>query len=168
MSRGPAPEAAPPPVARRRPRWRRWLIALAVLVLVLGALGGTYAWTQTQYFVGKAGADVAIYRGVDTEFGPLKFFTVYKVTNLPVADLQPSYRTQVEDGITAHSRGEAENIVDNLRNQQLPACLPSATSSPPASASPSATASGSASASASVSVPPPSGTPSAEPCPAPQ
>jgi len=127
MSRPPAPERVAPKPHRRRFRWRAWLVALAALLLVVGALGGTYAWTQTQYFVGKAGADVAIFRGVNTEFGPLKFFNVYKVTNLPVANLQSSYRGQVEDGITAHSKREAQNIVDNLRKRLLPACLPKTT-----------------------------------------
>ena len=132
ISRPAPPEPAPTHAPRRRFRWRPWLIALGAIALVIGALGGTYAWTQTQYFVGKAGADVAIYRGVNTEFGPLKFFTVYKVTSLPLANLQPSYRGQVEDGITAHSKKEAENIVGNLRKQQLPQCQASQRTSPPA------------------------------------
>jgi PPM family protein phosphatase len=130
----PAPAEAPPTPHRNRRSWRPWLFALAAVILVVAALGGTYAWTQTQYFVGKAGADVAIYRGVNTEFGPLKFFNVYKVSNLPVDNLQPSYRGQVHDGITAHSKQEAESIVANLRKQQLPGCLDnvgtSATTSP--------------------------------------
>jgi protein phosphatase len=148
MSR-PAPAEPPAPtVHRRRFRWRPWLIALAVIVVVVGALGGTYAWTQTQYFVGKAGADVAIYRGVNTEFGPLKFFTVYRVTNLPVANLQDSYRGQVEDGITAHSKKEAQGIVDSLRKQQLPGCL---ASSAGASASAPPTTPGTSTSSTSTS-----------------
>ena len=57
---------------------------------------------------------------MNTEFGPLKFFTVYKVTDLLVDDLNPSVRAQVVDGITARSEHDAENIVRNLRQQQLP------------------------------------------------
>jgi protein phosphatase len=118
------PEAAPPVERRRRRSWKPWLIAGGVLVLIIAALGGTYAWTQTQYFVGRAGADVAIYQGVNTEFGPLKFFNVHKVIDLPVADLNPSVRSQVQDGIPASSEKDAESIVGNLRHQQLPACRP--------------------------------------------
>jgi protein phosphatase len=145
LNRRPSPQAAPP--ARRRRSWKRWAIALAVLVVVIAGLGGTYAWTQTQYFVGKAGSDVAVFRGVDTEFGPLKFFNLYRLTNLPVANLNPSVRSQVNSGITANSRQDALDIVRNLRHQVLPACLPV---SPTSSATPSTTTS-STSARASTS-----------------
>jgi PPM family protein phosphatase len=174
MSRPATPPPLPVATPRRRFRWRPWLVGLGAIVLVIAALGGTYAWTQTQYFVGKAGADVAIYRGVNTEFGPLKFFNVYKVTNLPLADLQPSYRGQVRDGITAHSKGEAESIVENLRKQQLAACLPDTppTTPPSSSASTSAVASATSphpSGSTTPSpTPPASSPPSAAPCPVPQ
>ncbi|MBN9619523.1 MAG: protein phosphatase 2C domain-containing protein [Actinobacteria bacterium] len=121
----------PRPTEPREPKqhregrsWRPWLLAFGLLALVIAALGGTYAWTQTQYFVGKAGGDVAIFRGVNTDFGPLKFYNVYQVTDLPVTHLVPSVRSQVIDGITAHSEREAEQIVVNLRAQLLPACRP--------------------------------------------
>jgi serine/threonine protein phosphatase PrpC len=127
MTRPPPAQAAPPKPHRRVRTWRPWLIGLGVLVLIVAALGGTYAWTQTQYFVSKAGADVAIYQGVNTEFGPLKFFNLYKVTDLPVANLNPSVRSQVKDGITASSKQDALDIVRNLRGQVLPACRTSTT-----------------------------------------
>jgi protein phosphatase len=122
MSRPAAVETAPATPHRRVRRWRPWLVAVGVLVLIVAALGGTYAWTQTQYFVGHAGGDVAIFRGVNTEFGPLKFFNLYRVTDLPVANLNPSVRSQVLAGITANSKQDALNIVGNLRGQVLPAC----------------------------------------------
>jgi protein phosphatase len=125
-----------PPIAHRRPRpWRRpMLFAFGLLVLLVAALGGTYAWTQTQYFVGPADADVAIYRGINTEFGPLKFFTVYKVTSVRITQLSPSVRSQVRAGITADSERAAEKIVGNLRSLILASC-------PPAPGTESATAS---------------------------
>jgi len=123
MSR-PAPSEPAEPIAhRRRFRWKPWLVALGVLVLIVGALGGVYAWTQTQYFVGKAGEDVAIYKGVNTDFGPLKFYNVYRVTDLPISHLKSAVRSTVLDGITASNLNEAENIVERLRrDQQLQAC----------------------------------------------
>jgi protein phosphatase len=130
MSR-PAPAEATAPIAhRRRFRWKPWLIAVAILAVVVGALGGTYAWTQTQYFVGRAGEDVAIFQGVNADFGPLKFYNVYKVTDIPVSHLNANLRPQVGDGITATSLKDAQNIVENLRKNQLTACL-NETSPPP-------------------------------------
>ncbi len=139
-------DAAP---VRRRFSWRPWLVLGAVLVLLVAGLGGTYAWAQTQYFVGRADDDVAIYRGVNTEFGPLKFFAVYKLSSLKVADLNPSVRSQVLDGITAGSENEAEKIVGNLRQQQLPLCSQVSAPAPTGSGSPSVSGSPGPSVSAS-------------------
>lgn len=110
-----------PERSRRRP-WRALAILAGVLALVFGALGGTYAWTQTQYFVGKDGSEVAIFRGVNTQFGPLKFSEVWKNTDLELTDLVPSVRSQVQSGITARSKNDAEQIVQNLHDQLLPLC----------------------------------------------
>ena len=74
----PDPEPAAPVATRRRIRWRPWLIVAGVLVLLAGALGAFYAWTQTQYFVGRNGDTVAIFRGVDTDIGPISFYSVYE------------------------------------------------------------------------------------------
>ncbi|MGI8677474.1 MAG: PP2C family protein-serine/threonine phosphatase [Jatrophihabitans sp.] len=135
MARPKAAASAEPAPERRRFSWRPWLLLLGVVVVLVAATGSAYAWTQTQYFVAAdgAGSEVAIFRGVNTEFGPLKFFTVYKNTNLEVRDLNPSVRSQVRDGITAGNVHDAEGIVSNLRGQQLPLCRTHApTPSPPA------------------------------------
>ena len=51
----------------RRRLWRRRVIWLGVIALVLGALAGIsslgYAYTQTRYYVGFDGGQVAIYQG---------------------------------------------------------------------------------------------------------
>ena len=130
MSRPAPAEPAAPIVHRRRFRWKPWLITLAVLAVVIAGLGGFYAWTQTQYFVGRAGEYVAIYHGVNADFGPLKFYNVDQVTDLPVSHLLQNVRPQVNDGITATSKQDAENIVNNLRDSQLQACA-DLTSPPP-------------------------------------
>ncbi|SHG24051.1 protein phosphatase [Jatrophihabitans endophyticus] len=151
--KGAAPPPSEPaePTRRRRFRWKPWLIGLAVVAVVVAALGGAYAWTQTQYFVGPdgRGSEVAIFRGVNTEFGPLKFFTVYKNTNLEIADLNASVRSQVEGGIAADSIAAAERIVTNLRDNRLPVCVtdtPTPTPTPTPTAKSSVKSSGKSSA----------------------
>ena len=110
-------------------------------MLVAGGLGGTYAWAQTQYYVGKAGSEVAIYRGVNASFGPLKFSEVYKNTDIQLDDLTPSARDQVLSGITARNADDAQHIVDRLKKQLKPPerCATGASSSASPSSSPSGT-----------------------------
>jgi protein phosphatase len=107
---------------KHRGRWRTPLVILGVLVLIFGGLGGTYIWAQTQYYVGHAGTEVAIYRGVNAAFGPLKFSQVSENTDLHLDDLVPSWRSQVQSGITASSRSDAERIVVRLHDEQYPLC----------------------------------------------
>jgi PPM family protein phosphatase len=61
----------------------------------------------------------------------LKFFNVYKNTDLALDDLQPAVRSQVQSGITAHNEGDAEQIVARLHDQLLPICAPPAPPAPP-------------------------------------
>jgi protein phosphatase len=98
--------------------------------VIIAALGGTYAWTQTQYFVGRAGSLVAVYQGVNTEFGPLKFYNLDYTTKLPIADLNPSVQSRVISGIAASSKTDAKNIVDSLLTNQLLAPCRAATPTP--------------------------------------
>jgi protein phosphatase len=122
MTRVQVPHHVEPPMRRRR--WvRRLVITVAVLAILIGGTVGFYAWTQSQYFVGRSGDEVAIFRGVNTDFGPLKFYQVSENTPLKMAELTPAARSEVESGITAHSQSGAEQIVANLmKTQMLPPC----------------------------------------------
>ena len=124
-----------PPVHRQR--WVRWvLVSALVLVVVFGGGAIFYHWTQTQYFVGRDGSEVAIFRGVNTQFGPIKFFSVAENTDIKVDDLTQSARNQLESGITAHSLADARTIRTNLENDLLPICQ-TPTPSPPSPSHPS-------------------------------
>jgi PPM family protein phosphatase len=124
MSRPPNDEKPPEPTKPegRRP-WRTLLIVAAVLGLVVGGLAVGYRVTQAYYFVGRDGSEVAIFRGVNSSFGPLKFFNVFKNTDLAMGDLEPAVRSQVDSGITAHNEHDAEQIVSRLHDQLLPICV---------------------------------------------
>ena len=117
-----APAAEEP---KRRRSWRGWLFGLVAVVVVAGALAGGYAWTQTQYFVSKDGQNVAIFQGVDTALGPLKFYSVAQVEGgLQIDALCPSDKTRVKDGITASNRADATQIVTQLRTNRFNNCPP--------------------------------------------
>ena len=63
--------------------------------MAAAGLGAGYAWTRTQYFVGAAGDQVAIYQGLPDGIPGLQLSQVYEVQDLPVASLPPYYQAQV-------------------------------------------------------------------------
>ena len=86
---------APGPPAKRRVI-RTLLVGLAVLLITAAGLGAGYAWTRTQYFVGAADGQVAIYTGLPDSIPGLSLSQVYEVQQLPVASLPPYYQAQVD------------------------------------------------------------------------
>jgi len=139
MSRPKAPAQAPQAAAKRRPRWRLIALLVVIAAMVIGLLAGVYAWTQSYYFVGRDGTEVAIFRGVNTSFGPLKFYEVDENTDLKLADLDPSSRSQVSSGIAAGSKDEARKVITRLEaDHMLPLCsqLQQPTITPTSSAPP--------------------------------
>ncbi len=141
-----------PPQHRSR-RWR-WLSA-AMLVVVLAGVFGVYAWTQTQYLVRADGDTIVLDRGVNVSIGGLHLYHRVQTTGLRITDLVPVARAQVRNGISVGGRPAANNIVSNLRrNQLLPVCPSPTPSGPPPSSAPAPSGSPSAS---------PSGSPSGSP-----
>ncbi|HZY75954.1 MAG TPA: PP2C family serine/threonine-protein phosphatase [Jatrophihabitantaceae bacterium] len=135
ISRPRLPTRSAPDEPKRRRRWRTPLLIVAVLVVIAAALTGVYAWTQTYYFVGRDGSEVAIFHGVNTAFGPLKFYEVDENTGLKLNELEQSSRSQVKNGITAHNKKDARQIVDRLRSDHLLPLCQTLTSSAPATSS---------------------------------
>jgi serine/threonine protein phosphatase PrpC len=105
-----APAPAP---AGARTRTHRVVLAAVAAVLVLG-ISGLWWWTQTQYFVGRAGEQVAVYRGVNASLGPVRLFSVAERSEILISDLQGTVQQEVEAGIPARSRSDAERILDNI------------------------------------------------------
>ena len=128
--------------APQPPRRFRWLRRLAVVAVVAGLVWGgarvAEDWLRTQYYVGELSGQVAIFRGVSQEVGPITLSQAHEpVDGLPVGALPDVYREQVSNTITADNYNEARGIVENLRSaacaihavQQRPAIEPQTTTS---------------------------------------
>ncbi|MCW2529566.1 MAG: serine/threonine-protein phosphatase, partial [Pseudonocardiales bacterium] len=158
-------------VATGRSRRRLAFGALFAVLLVAAAIGG-WAWTQSQYFVGKDGHQVAAFKGVNAHFGPITLYSVIENSDLKIDDLNSAARSQVLSGIIANDRADADQILKRLEGELLPLCtvtsgLPNPTATPtpsavttPASTTRAATGStkaGSTKAGSTTTTPPPPG-----------
>jgi len=101
-------------------KWLRRGLALLLVLVVLG--GGAYAgwyWVQRQFYVGVEAGQVAIFRGVSQDLGPIKLSTVERTSAISTEDLPDFYRTQVQNTITTSSLADAEQRVDRLREEAV-------------------------------------------------
>src|SRR5680860_312961 len=122
---------------RRGRKALRLVAALAVLAVLLGGGYAAYAWSQQQYYVGPDAGQVAIYRGLTQDIGPIGLSSVYETQDIALDDLDRVYRERVEDLIPADDLGDARRIVDDLFQDSAlcepePAASPSATTPTPA------------------------------------
>jgi PPM family protein phosphatase len=118
-----APAAPAPAAARRKPRTRLLLLAVAALVVLIG--GGLLArlWVLQQYYVGVDDGRVAIFQGVHGDVLGIPLHQVTQETDLELADLPLSERSVVEGGIVSSDGLDgARSVVDRLRNRMLPPC----------------------------------------------
>jgi serine/threonine protein phosphatase PrpC len=107
-------EARYNPQPPRQRRLVRTLAGVVVLVLVAAVgLGAAYAWTRTQYYVGAAGEQVAIYQGLP-ERVVVPLSRVFEVQEVPLASLPPFYADQVRAGIEVSSLESARQAVAEL------------------------------------------------------
>jgi PPM family protein phosphatase len=117
-----APAATP---ARRRLRWGRVLAAVAAVLVVLAgvAIGGTI-YVRHQFYVGRDGTNVAIYRGVDGTVAGFSLHTLRQRTTIPISLLPAFERERIADGITAHGATDAQRIVRRLHAEACAAIRP--------------------------------------------
>ena len=130
--------------APRPPRRFRWLRRLAVLAVVAAvAWAGIRLaddYVNDQYYVGDQAGEVAIFRGVSQEVGPLRLSSVHEIAaDLPIGALPTLYRNRVADTISAADLPEAEQIVDSLRREACRAHAPAIDPTPTPTPSPSPT-----------------------------
>lgn len=99
-------------------RWARlkpWLLPVAALLVVVAALWGAYAWTQTQYYVSSNTEYVVIYKGIPQTLGPISLHSVAEVSDLSTDSLKPFEKERIDSGLRTDSLAEARKIVDSLR-----------------------------------------------------
>jgi protein phosphatase len=128
---GEKPVAVDPEELRYAPRppggWR-WVrrgiaVAAVLAVLVTAAIFG-YRWTQDQFYVAAHQGHVTIYRGVMADIPGVSLQHVEVVTDITMNSLPEFRRQQVDAGIEASSRADANRIVTEL-NDSVPEPSPS-------------------------------------------
>ena len=144
------PELDPDADGSEPPRRGRAFVRLAGAAVVAAVLaGGAFAawhWVRQQYFVGVYGQQVAVFRGLPQDLGPLDLATLDHTTGVLVDTLPPADQDSVRAGLVVDNSAEAAAKVEALREA---ACAGggSVTAS-------GTSGSGSASASVSPTVPP--------------
>jgi serine/threonine protein phosphatase PrpC len=109
-------EAEALPALRRAPRWRKpliWIGAVA-LVLVLGFVA-LRIYADRQWYVGVDGGDVAVYQGIPTTIIGIHLSHPVRTTRVSASQAErlAPYRN-LRGGITAGSRAEANEIVRTI------------------------------------------------------
>ena len=145
-------------------RGRRILLLLLLLLVLAGGAFGAWRWSQTQYYVGAEGANVAIFRGLSQDVGPVQTSRLYRAEDVALSDLPTYQQEQVKAAIATEGLADAERIVERLR-EQAELCQAAAAASP--SPTPSATPSATPSPSGSGEPVSPTATPTPTPTPTP-
>jgi protein phosphatase len=101
--------------ARRRRITLIVVLALVVAAIVAAAVVG-YRFTQTHYYVGSSGENVAIYQGIQQDLGPISLSSVYRETTIDVGSLSTINQQRIDTTISADDLADAERIVSQLAN----------------------------------------------------
>ncbi|GHJ12200.1 MULTISPECIES: PP2C family protein-serine/threonine phosphatase [unclassified Micromonospora] len=132
------------PEPRRRRPLRTVAMALALAVIVAGAVFGGWTYTQRQYYVGATDdGQLAVFRGVPGQVAGLDLSDVHARSESRLDDLTLAAQERVKQGIQAKSEPDAERRLaeltsDDPANPNLkPLCPPSpAPGTAPATPSP--------------------------------
>ncbi len=112
----PEPGAVPRPPARARNRIRLAITVGIVVATILVGLVGVRLFLDSQWYVGVSDGQVAIFRGVPAEVAGIELHSV--VVETPV-DAEEAMALEIyrdlDEGITAADRQDAEEIVERIR-----------------------------------------------------
>ena len=101
------------------PRPRRAVVRLAgaavVAAVLAGGAFGAWHWVRQQYFVGVYGDQVAVFRGLPQDLGPLDLATLDHTTGVLVDTLPPADQDSVRAGLVVDNSAEAAAKVEALR-----------------------------------------------------
>ena len=170
-SSAPPPEPAAPADEERPARHpvRTTVLLVAILAVLGGGLWYGWHYTQSRYYVGVTqDGTVAVFRGIPGQVAGFDLSSADYLSNIRIDDLTVFAQAEVRDGITADSKADARQRLDDLLNPQnrnlLPLCVTGSPVAPTASASPASPTAAGPSASASASAEPqPSGPPDCRP-----
>ena len=113
------------PRAPRRFVWFRRVLVLLVLVgLLVGAAKVAYDWSQEQYYVAVSDGRVAIYRGIQSDLPGIDLQDVAQTTGITIESLPDYTAQQVRSGIPADNEQHAQDIVADLTGLAKPCPTP--------------------------------------------
>jgi protein phosphatase len=123
-TRAPTPAAAPAaagpddPHARSRAVRRRHAALVGVVVAVVLGIAAAAGWSvvRSQYYVGVADDEVAIFKGVHGTVLGIELSSVETATGIDVSSLPEFAQDEVRGGIHADGLADAKAIVERLRS----------------------------------------------------
>jgi protein phosphatase len=103
----------------RRFRLFRTIVVTGLVVLIgWGGLALAQGWVDDQYYVGEHDGEVAIFRGLSQEVGPIRLSRLYnQADGLPVESLPSLYQEQVTATIAAKNVDDARTKIAGLRDE---------------------------------------------------
>ncbi|WP_283170229.1 Stp1/IreP family PP2C-type Ser/Thr phosphatase [Curtanaerobium respiraculi] len=107
-------------VKKERRHGRAWaaIIALALVAVVFGIIGGVYNYTQGMAYLKAENGYVAVYRGVDSRVFGKELSKLDHITTVRVDDLQPGVANRLKQGvIMCDSMEQADGLISDYQTQ---------------------------------------------------